>query len=146
MDEDGYLFLEGRRDDLIISGGVNVYPVEVEAVLAEVPGVVEVAVFGVADEEWGERVCAAVVGVGDERRLRRHASERLAPYKRPKRYFLVSELPHTPTGKLRRRDLPARAGPRPDRRPPDRGRGLCRRPRAVRLVGDGGVPGPSGWA
>ena len=62
LDDDGFLFLDGRRDDLIISGGVNVYPAEVESVLAEAPGVIEVAVFGVRDEEWGERVCAAVVG------------------------------------------------------------------------------------
>ena len=115
LDEDGYLFLEGRRHDLIISGGVNVYPVEVESVLAQVPGVLEVAVFGVTDDDWGERVCAAVVGVADEDVLRRHASERLAPYKRPKTYFLVSELPHTATGKLRRRDLPAALGLSPDR-------------------------------
>jgi long-chain acyl-CoA synthetase len=110
LDGDGYLFLDGRRDDLVISGGVNVYPVEVEAALAEVPGVVEVAVFGVTDDEWGERVCAAVVGAVDEVTLRRHAAQHLAPYKRPKAYFLVSELPHTPTGKLRRRDLPAFLG------------------------------------
>ncbi|HEY5025493.1 MAG TPA: AMP-binding protein [Acidimicrobiales bacterium] len=119
VDDDGYLFLEGRRDDLIISGGVNVYPVEVETVLAQVPGVLEVAVFGVTDADWGERVCAAVVGVDDEDILRRHAAVRLAPYKRPKSYFLVSELPHTPTGKLRRRDLPATLGlsrARPQRR------------------------------
>jgi acyl-CoA synthetase (AMP-forming)/AMP-acid ligase II len=110
LDEDGYLFLDGRRDDLVISGGVNVYPVEVESVLARAPGVLEVAVFGVADEEWGQRVCAAVVGAVDEGDLRRHAAQALAPYKRPKAYFLVSELPHTPTGKLRRRDLPAVLG------------------------------------
>ena len=110
LDEGGYLFLDGRRDDLVISGGVNVYPVEVETALAEVPGVVEVAVFGVTDDEWGERVCAAVVGAVDEGALRRHAQTRLAPYKRPKAYFLVSALPHTPTGKLRRRDLPASLG------------------------------------
>jgi long-chain acyl-CoA synthetase len=110
LDEDGYLFLEGRRDDLVISGGVNVYPVEVEAVIAGAPGVVEVAVFGVTDDEWGERVCAAVVGDVDEVTLRRHVAERLAPYKRPKRYFLVGELPHTATGKLRRRDLPVLLG------------------------------------
>jgi long-chain acyl-CoA synthetase len=117
LDEDGYLFLDGRRDDLIISGGVNVYPAEVESVLAEVPGVIEVAVFGVDDDEWGERVCAAVVGVGDEDALRRHAMARLAPYKRPKEYFLVGDLPHTATGKLRRRDLPGtlgRVSPDPD--------------------------------
>ncbi|HEX7443634.1 MAG TPA: AMP-binding protein, partial [Acidimicrobiales bacterium] len=62
LDDDGYLWLDGRRDDLIISGGVNVYPVEVEQVLAHAPGVAQVAVFGVEDERWGQRVCAAVVG------------------------------------------------------------------------------------
>jgi long-chain acyl-CoA synthetase len=110
IDPDGYLFLDGRRDDLVISGGVNVYPAEVEAALAEVAGVTEVAVFGVADPDWGERVCAAVVGPADEETLRRHAEEHLAPYKRPKAYFHVGELPRTPTGKLRRRALPARLG------------------------------------
>jgi len=110
VDEDGYLFLEGRRDDLIISGGVNVYPVEVESVLAEAPGVDDVAVFALPDREWGERVCAAVVGATDEDTLRRHVALRLAPYKRPKTYFLVRDLPHTPTGKLRRRDLPGALG------------------------------------
>jgi acyl-CoA synthetase (AMP-forming)/AMP-acid ligase II len=110
LDGDGYLFLDGRRDDLVISGGVNVYPVEVEAALSEVPGVVEIAVFGLTDDEWGERVCAAVTGAVDEATLRRHAAQHLAPYKRPKAYFLVDRLPHTPTGKLRRRDLPAFLG------------------------------------
>ena len=61
LDADGFLYLEGRRDDLIISGGVNVYPAEIEAALSEVPGVAQVAVFGVDDETWGQRVCAAVV-------------------------------------------------------------------------------------
>jgi acyl-CoA synthetase (AMP-forming)/AMP-acid ligase II len=120
VDEDGYLFLDGRRDDLVITGGVNVYPVEVESALAEAPGVVEVAVFGVIDDEWGERVCAAVVGGVDDDTLRRHAARHLAPYKRPKAYFHVSELPRTPTGKLRRRDLPATLGLRssePDEEP-----------------------------
>ena len=106
LDEDGFLFLDGRRDDLVISGGVNVYPAEVEAVLAELPGVAEAAVFGVEDEEWGQRVCVAVVGTADEQTLRRHAEERLAPYKRPKTYLLVPELPRTATGKLLRRALP----------------------------------------
>src|SRR4029077_16840266 len=110
VDEDGYLFLDGRRDDLVITGGVNVYPVEVESVLAEAPGVVAVAVFGITDDEWGERVCAAVVGTVDEDALRRHAARRLAPYKRPKEYFPVQELPRAPTGKLRRRAPPAALG------------------------------------
>ena len=95
------------------------YPVEVESVLAEAPGVLDVAVFAVADREWGERVCAAVVGVVDEDTLRRHVARRLAPYKRPKQYFVVGELPHTQTGKLRRRDLPAALGL--DRSGPDAG-------------------------
>jgi len=61
LDDDGYLYLTGRRHDLIISGGVNVYPAEVEAVLAAVPGLREVAVFGLPDEQWGQVVCAAYV-------------------------------------------------------------------------------------
>jgi acyl-CoA synthetase (AMP-forming)/AMP-acid ligase II len=110
LDADGYLFLDGRRDDLVITGGVNVYPAEVEAVLADAPGVVDVAVFGVPDAEWGERVCAAVVGPAAEETLRDLVATRLAPYKRPKSYFRVDELPRTATGKLRRRALPASLG------------------------------------
>jgi long-chain acyl-CoA synthetase len=102
LDEDGYLYLDGRREDLIISGGVNVYPVEVEHVLGEHPGVHEVAVFGVPDESWGQRVCAAVVGDADEQALRALAAERLAPPKRPKDYYRVDALPHTATGKVQR--------------------------------------------
>jgi long-chain acyl-CoA synthetase len=102
LDADGYLYLAGRREDLVISGGVNVYPVEVEHVLAEHPGVREVAVFGVPDEAWGQRVCAAVVGDAPEAELRALAGERLAPPKRPKDYFRVDALPHTATGKLQR--------------------------------------------
>lgn len=105
LDAAGYLFIDGRRDDLVISGGVNVYPAEVEAVLREAEGVADVAVFGRPDEAWGQRVCAAVVGSTDAARLRRHAEERLAPYKRPKEYHLVDELPLSAVGKLRRRDL-----------------------------------------
>lgn len=106
VDRAGFLFLDGRRDDLVITGGVNVYPAEVEAVLQGVPGVSEVAVFGVADDDWGQRLCAAVVGEADEDALRRHAASRLAPYKRPKTYLVLPELPRTSTGKLLRRVLP----------------------------------------
>jgi acyl-CoA synthetase (AMP-forming)/AMP-acid ligase II len=102
LDDDGYLYLDGRRDDLVITGGVNVYPAEVERVLAHAPGVDEVAVFGVDDERWGQRVCAAVVGSADEAALDTFAREHLAAHKRPKDYVTVSELPHTATGKLRR--------------------------------------------
>ncbi len=70
--------------------------------LGEHPGVDEVAVFGVADGSWGQRVCAAVVGDADEDELRALAAERLAPPKRPKDYFRVDALPHTATGKVQR--------------------------------------------
>jgi long-chain acyl-CoA synthetase len=110
LDDDGYLYLEGRREDLIISGGVNVYPLEVEQALREHPGVADVAVFGVPDEQWGQRVCAAVVGDADAATLDAHARERLAPPKRPKEYFTLDSLPHTATGKVRRLDLPDLVG------------------------------------
>ena len=106
IDADGHVFLDGRREDLIISGGVNVYPAEVERVLGEVEGVDDIAVFGVDDDSWGQRVCAAVVGTVDDDRLTAYAREHLAPAKRPKEYHRLGELPRTPTGKVRRLDLP----------------------------------------
>jgi long-chain acyl-CoA synthetase len=106
LDAGGYLYLEGRREDLVISGGVNVYPVEVEHVLAEHPGVEDVAVFGVDDPHWGQRVCAAVVGEASAGELAAFAAERLSPPKRPKEYLAVEALPHTPTGKIKRLELP----------------------------------------
>ncbi len=102
LDDDGYLWLDGRREDLLISGGVNVYPLEVEQVLEEHPDVVEVAVYGVPDDEWGTRVCAAVVGEATEEQLTAWARERLAPPKRPKSWSFVADLPRTATGKVRR--------------------------------------------
>ena len=102
LDDDGYLYLDGRRDDLIISGGVNVYPLEVEQALHELDGVDEVAVFGVPDERWGQRVCAAVVGSATPEAVRAHARERLAAYKCPKDVVVLDELPHTSTGKVQR--------------------------------------------
>ena len=108
VDGEGYVFLDGRRDDLIISGGVNVYPAEVEGVLASVDGVRMVGVFGVDDERWGQRVCAAYVGANaTEDDLRAAAVARLAPHKRPKQYLRVDDLPRTSTGKLRRAALPS---------------------------------------
>lgn len=105
IDHDGYVYLESRREDLIISGGVNVYPSEVEAALDGVPGLVEIAVFGREDERWGQRVCAAYVGDVGEQTLREVADTRLAPPKRPKSYVRVESLPRTATGKVRRTDL-----------------------------------------
>lgn len=105
LDDDGYLFLDGRRDDLIITGGVNVYPVEVERVLASVGGVQDVVVFPRADEVWGQRVCVAVVGSVTEREVADVAADRLAPYKRPKEVHVVPEIPRSVSGKVRRSRL-----------------------------------------
>ncbi len=116
LDPDGFLYLTGRRHDLIISGGVNVYAAEIENVLAAVDGVAEVAVFGLPDEQWGQRVCAAYVperpseSSSNEEALRAAASARLAPYKRPKTYIAATDLPHTATGKLMRRAVPEHLG------------------------------------
>lgn len=112
LDPDGYLYLDGRRDDLIISGGVNVYPLEVEMALGGVAGVAELAVFGVPDERWGQRVCLAIVANGevDQGDIERAATERLAPYKRPKETFVVDDLPRTATGKIRRGAIASHLG------------------------------------
>lgn len=103
--EDGYVYLDSRREDLIITGGVNVYPAEVESVLLAIDGVEDVAVFGRSDDTWGERVCLAYVGDIDEAVLCSVAKESLAPSKRPKEYVQMIELPRTATGKVRRSEL-----------------------------------------
>ena len=106
LDEDGYLFLAGRKYDTIISGGVNVYPQEVEAVLGSHPAVTEALVYGVPHEEWGQEVRALVVPAFgqplDPERLRAWLRERVAAYKCPRHIELVDDLPRTPTGKLSR--------------------------------------------
>jgi acyl-CoA synthetase (AMP-forming)/AMP-acid ligase II len=106
VDDDGMVWLDGRREDLVISGGVNVYPAEVEAVLDAHPDVVESAVFGMPDEEWGQRVVAAYVGTAEPGDLGAWARERLAAAKRPKGLHRLDDLPRTSTGKVRRLDLP----------------------------------------
>lgn len=107
IDDDGFLFIDGRREDLIISGGVNVYPAEVERVLEGHPDVVEVAVFGVPDDEFGQRVCAAIVGDADPEAVRAWARERLPGSHAPKVVIGVGSLPRTATGKVKRADLRA---------------------------------------
>ncbi|HEX4191251.1 MAG TPA: AMP-binding protein [Marmoricola sp.] len=106
LDDDGYLYLDGRREDLVITGGVNVYPAEVENALAEHPGVSDIAVYGVPDERWGQRVCAAYVGTATPADLDAWARERLSPPKRPKQYVALDAIPRTLTGKILRRSLP----------------------------------------
>jgi acyl-CoA synthetase (AMP-forming)/AMP-acid ligase II len=105
LDDDGYLFLDGRRDDLIITGSVNVYPLEVEQAMVRFPGVVDVAVFPIDDDDWGQRVSAVVVGEVDLDALRTWLRGEVAAYKVPKSLFPVGEIPHTATGKVRRSTL-----------------------------------------
>ena len=105
LDADGYLYLDGRRHDLIISGGVNVYPMEVEQVLGELEGVDDVAVHAEPDPDWGQRVCAVVVGTATREALDAWARTHLAPPKRPKSYRFTDALPRTLTGKVLRSEL-----------------------------------------
>ncbi|MEV0326851.1 AMP-binding protein [Micromonospora echinospora] len=117
LDEDGYLYLLGRSAEMIVSGGVNVYPAEVEAAILTHPDVEDVGVFGVPDPEWGERVAAVVQAradsglARDERgpteALRDHLADRLARYKVPRLVTVVAELPRAANGKLRKHLLPA---------------------------------------
>ncbi|MEO6090941.1 MAG: acyl-CoA synthetase [Umezawaea sp.] len=109
LDEDGYLFLCDRKSDLIISGGVNIYPAEIEGELACHPKVADVAVFGVPHPDWGEQIKAVVQPVvpGEEftEDLLAFAAERLAKFKLPRTVDYVEELPRDPNGKLYKRRL-----------------------------------------
>jgi long-chain acyl-CoA synthetase len=109
MDAHGYLYLLDRAKDLIITGGSNVYAVEVEAALISHDAVRDVAVVGVPDRTWGELVVAVVVTDGSpadvEPLLSEHAARELAPYKRPRRWEIVDALPRNTTGKVLKREL-----------------------------------------
>lgn len=109
VDDEGYVYICDRKKDMIITGGMNVYPAEVEAVLHEHPGVLDVAVIGVPDDEWGERVHAVVqarpgaeLDLGE---LRAFVDGRMAGYKRPRSYEQRDTLPRTDAGKLLKRVL-----------------------------------------
>ena len=111
LDDEGYLFLADRRSDMILSGGVNIYPAEIEAVLLEHPSVADVGVVGIPDPDWGNRVHAVVepmpgveAGDGLVAELLAFCNGRLASYKSP-RTMEFRELPRTPTGKLSRSSL-----------------------------------------
>ncbi|AKE91756.1 class I adenylate-forming enzyme family protein [Rhodococcus aetherivorans] len=107
--EDGFLYIGGRADDTIIRGGENIAPAEIEDVLVHHGQVREVAVIGVPDDEWGERICAVIVPNGevhdDAQSFRAWCRERLRGSRTPDDVVFVDELPRTPTGKLVRRDL-----------------------------------------
>lgn len=108
-DDEGYVYICDRKKDMIISGGVNIYPAEIEAVLHEHPQILDVAVFGIPDDEWGESVYAIVQPKQGETldldELRTFVEGRLAGYKRPRNYEIRDELPRTDAGKLLKRVL-----------------------------------------
>jgi acyl-CoA synthetase (AMP-forming)/AMP-acid ligase II len=110
LDEDGYLFVEGRLDDVIVRGGENISPGEIEDVLREHPGVADVAVLGVPDDHWGEQVAAAVVPRADApsaEELAAWVKARLRSTKTPEVWAFREALPYNDTGKLLRRQLRA---------------------------------------
>jgi long-chain acyl-CoA synthetase len=119
VDEDGYFFLVDHKKDMIIRGGYNVYPREIEEVLYEHPAVREAAVLGTPDDEYGEEIAAAVAlkdGAqvsADE--LRDFVKEQVAAYKYPRRIWFVDELPKGPTGKILKREIavPEQESPAP---------------------------------
>jgi fatty-acyl-CoA synthase len=106
MDERGYLRITGRLKDMIVTGGVNVYPAEIEAAIGAHPDVAEVAIVGVPDARWGEAVVAVVRAASDARpeeaELDTFTRAQLAPYKVPKRWVFVDELPLTASGKVQK--------------------------------------------
>jgi fatty-acyl-CoA synthase len=105
FDERGYLTLRDRSKDVVISGGSNIYPREVEEVLLEHPDVAEACVVGAPDPDWGEVVVAFVVGTAAESDLDAHLLNRIARFKRPKRYVYIDELPKNSYGKVLKREL-----------------------------------------
>jgi O-succinylbenzoic acid--CoA ligase len=109
LDENGWLTIEARRTDLIITGGENVSPREVEMALENMEGVKEAAVFGLPDEKWGQRVVAAVVmaspGNIEAEMLKSSLKKELPAFKIPKQFLFVDELPRTPNGKIKRSRL-----------------------------------------
>jgi len=110
FDDEGFFFICDRKSDMIISGGVNIYPAEIEAVLVAHPDVADAAVFGIPDEEWGEAVHAVVSGYDgaappDDESLRTFCREHLAGYKVPRSFSTMEEIPRTASGKILKREL-----------------------------------------
>ncbi len=129
LDGDGFLTVLDRRDDVIVTGGENVYPAEVEAALLAAPGIEAAAVVGLPDEEWGQRVVAAVVSAGpvDRERLGPLLRGRLAGYKHPAVIERVAAIPATASGKTRRRLVRELLAERLDAAKPSSGSGTMRR-------------------
>jgi len=111
LDQDGYLYIVDRKKDMIISGGVNIYPAEVETALRAHPAVLDAAVFGIPNPDWGEEVKAVCEPVPGSRvaasELLAFVSQRLADYKRPRSIEFVPELPRNAAGKVLKNELRA---------------------------------------
>jgi fatty-acyl-CoA synthase len=107
-DAEGFFYIAGRRKEMFISGGVNVYPAEIEAALVSHPGVSDAAVIPVPDATWGEVAVAFVVGSAGEEDLSKYLEERIARFKLPKRYIFLDALPRTPYGKVEKPQLAKR--------------------------------------
>ena len=105
LSEDGYLYVEGRADDMVVVGGENVYPIEIEEVIHGISGVEDVTVMGIPDEEYGQVLGAFVVGSVSADKIKSACQKELASYKVPKRIEKVKELPRTSTGKVVKREL-----------------------------------------
>jgi acyl-CoA synthetase (AMP-forming)/AMP-acid ligase II len=109
VDDEGYIYIKDRKKDMIISGGFNIYPFELESVLASHPAVADAAVFGIPDDQWGEAVCAQVVladGMeATEDEITAFIKDRLASYKKPKKVDFVQQIPRTLSGKILKREL-----------------------------------------
>lgn len=109
MDEEGYIWIVGRKKDMIVSGGINIYPEEIEDVLYTMPKIQEAAVVGRPHERWGESVTAIIVPKSgmtiDEEEVVQYCKERLASYKKPTKVIFVEQLPRTPAGKIKKAEL-----------------------------------------
>jgi fatty-acyl-CoA synthase len=104
-DEDGFFYIAGRRKEMFISGGANVYPAEIEAELVAHPAVNDAAVIAIADETWGEVGVAFVVGSAGEDELTSYLTLRIAKYKVPRKFVFIDALPRTPYGKVEKEKL-----------------------------------------
>ena len=109
MDDDGYYWIMGRSKDVIISGGENIYPAELENVLADCAAIAEAAVIGVEDAKWGEAACACIVlkekNLLDEKAVLELFNNRLAKFKHPRRVVFLDRLPRNAMGKVQKFEL-----------------------------------------
>jgi fatty-acyl-CoA synthase len=110
LDDEGYLYVEGRADDMVVVGGENIYPIEVEEVIQSVEGISEASVLGIDDEEYGKILVAFYEGKADPDKVEARCKDELASYKVPKHFVQLDELPRTSTGKVVKRELVQQLG------------------------------------